>query len=121
MAKMFYEDDADLSVIQEFEAEQLRRSTDPETAQTVKDLMVEVVDDGMANGASVAGVEVGGKAGTAEIGSEAGLNDSWFTGFAPANDPQIAVAVVIEDVDVTTGAQLTSPSAKQLFEAVLNQ
>ena len=45
----------------EFEAEQLRRSTDPETAQTVKDLMVKVVDEGIANGASVPGVEVGGK------------------------------------------------------------
>lgn len=112
---------SDLSVIQDFEAEQLRRSTDPETAQTVKDLMVQVVSDGIAGGAAVPGVEVGGKTGTAELGTEAGLNDSWFTGFAPANDPQIAVAVVIEDVDVTTGAQLTSPSAKQLFEAVLNQ
>lgn len=112
---------SDLSVMQEFEPEQLRRSTDPETAQIVKDLMVKVVSNGIASGAQVPGVEVGGKTGTAEVGTEAGVNDSWFTGFAPANDPRIAVAVVIEDVDVTTGAQLTSPSAKQLFEAVLNK
>lgn len=112
---------SDLSVLQDFRPEQLKRSTDPETAQTVKDLMVSVVDNGIARGAAVPGVQVGGKTGTAEVGTEAGVNDSWFTGFAPADNPQIAVAVVIEDVDVTTGAQLTSPSAKQLFEAVLNQ
>ncbi|MDO4920121.1 penicillin-binding protein 2 [Kocuria sp.] len=111
---------SDLSVIDEFKAEQLRRSTDSQTASTVKDLMTSVVDNGIASGAAVPGVKVAGKTGTAEIGKD-GLNDSWFTGFAPADDPQLAVAVVVEDVDVTTGASLTSPSARQLFEAVLNK
>ena len=111
---------SDLSVIDEFKSEQLRRSTDTETAKTVTDLMTSVVDNGIASGAKVDGVKVAGKTGTAEIGKD-GLNDSWFTGFAPADDPQLAVAVVIEDVDVTTGSTLTSPSARQLFEAVLNK
>jgi peptidoglycan glycosyltransferase len=112
---------SDLSVIDELSPEQLRRSTSADVAATVSDLMVEVVDDGIAGGAAVPGVEVAGKTGTAEIGSEEGLNDAWFTGFAPADDPQVALAVVFEDVDVATGASLTSPSAKQLFEAVLNK
>nr|WP_314315215.1 penicillin-binding transpeptidase domain-containing protein [Kocuria rhizophila] len=111
---------SDLSVIDQFKAEQLRRSTDADTAHTVTDLMTSVVDNGIARGAAVPGVKVAGKTGTAEIGKD-GLNDSWFTGFAPADDPQLAVAVVIEDVDVTTGSTLTSPSARQLFEAVLNK
>lgn len=112
---------ADLSVIEEFNPEQLRRSTSAEVANTVTELMVEVVDDGIARGAALPGVEVAGKTGTAEIGSEDGLNDSWFTGFAPADDPRIAVAVVLEDVDLATGGTLTTTSARQLFEAVLNQ
>ncbi len=112
---------SDLSVIDEFAPEQLRRSTSADVARTVSDLMVEVVDDGIARGAAVPGVRVAGKTGTAEIGSDEGLNDAWFTGFAPADDPQVALAVVFEDVDVATGASLTSPSAKQLFEAVLNK
>ena len=112
---------ADLSVLEEPSPEQLRRSTSADVAATVTDLMVQVVDEGIARGAAVPGVEVAGKTGTAEIGSEEGLNDSWFTGFAPADDPQVALAVVFEDVDVATGASLTSPSAKQLFEAVLNK
>jgi penicillin-binding protein A len=112
---------SDLSVIDELSPEQLRRSTSADVAAAVSDLMVGVVDDGIAGGAAVPGVEVAGKTGTAEIGSEEGLNDAWFTGFAPADDPQVALAVVFEDVDVATGASLTSPSAKQLFEAVLNK
>ena len=107
-------------MIDEFKAEQLRRSTDAETAQTVTELMTSVVDNGIASGAAVPGVKVAGKTGTAETGED-GLNDSWFTGFAPADDPQLAVAVVVEDVDVTTGSTVTSPSARQLFEAVLNK
>jgi peptidoglycan glycosyltransferase len=49
------------------------------------------------------------------------LNNSWFTGFAPANDPQVAVTIVMEGVDVLSGAKLTSPNAKKIFEAVLNK
>ena len=112
---------ADLSVLDEFNPEQLRRSTSADVAGTVAELMVEVVEDGIAQRAAVPGVEVAGKTGTAEIGSEEGLNDAWFTGFAPADDPEVAVAVVFEDVDVATGSTLTTTSAKQIFEAVLNK
>ncbi|MCD1146066.1 penicillin-binding protein 2 [Kocuria sp. LUK] len=112
---------SDLSVLDEFSPEQLRRSTSADVAGTVTDLMVEVVDDGIGRGAAVPGVEVAGKTGTAEIGSEEGLNDSWFTGFAPADDPEVAVAIVVEDVDVATGSSLTTTGAKQIFEAVLNK
>ena len=111
---------SDLSVIDELTPEQLRRSTTAEVANTVTDLMVEVVDDGIAGGAAVPGIEVAGKTGTAETGVS-GQNDSWFTGFAPADDPQVALAVVVEDVDTATGSTFTTTSAKQLFEAVLNK
>jgi peptidoglycan glycosyltransferase len=63
---------------------------------------------------------VAGKTGTAELGSS-GLNNSWFTGFAPADNPQVQVTVVMEGVDVKTGASLTSPTASKIFEAVLKK
>lgn len=85
----------------------------------MKQWMVNSVDNGIARNAGVAGVKVAGKTGTAE--TTAGLNNSWFTGFAPADDPQIAIAVVYEDIDVATGAQLATGTSKQLFEAVLNK
>lgn len=109
-----------LNSLYEFSAEKLRTSTSSDVAQQVRDWMVNDVDNGIASGAAVNGVKVAGKTGTAEIG-DTGLNNAWFTGFAPADDPQVAVAVVYEGVDVATGAQLTSPAGKQLFEAVLNK
>ncbi|QQC58727.1 penicillin-binding protein 2 [Rothia kristinae] len=109
-----------LSTLYDFKAQQLRRPTTTPVARQIKEWMVNDVDDGIASGAKVPGVEVAGKTGTAETGQD-GLNDAWFTGFAPADDPQVAVAIVYEDVDATTGAQLTSPGAQKIFEAVLDK
>jgi penicillin-binding protein A len=109
----------DLRAISEPKPQALRTSTTPEIAQQITEWMTSVVSDGIARGAAVRGVQVAGKTGTAELGT--GLNNSWFTGFAPANDPQVAVTIVMEGVDITTGAQLTSPNAKKIFEAVLNK
>ncbi|WP_427005428.1 peptidoglycan D,D-transpeptidase FtsI family protein [Pseudarthrobacter sp. H2] len=109
----------DLRAISEPKPQALRTSTTPEIAQQITEWMASVVSDGIGRGAAVRGVQVAGKTGTAELGN--GLNNSWFTGFAPANDPQVAVTIVMEGVDITTGAQLTSPNAKKIFEAVLNK
>ena len=109
----------DLRAISEPKPQALRTATTPEIAQQINEWMVSVVSDGIASKAAVPGVDVAGKTGTAELGN--GLNNSWFTGFAPANDPQVAVTIVIEGVDITTGAKLTSPNAKKIFEAVLNK
>ncbi|MFW0773435.1 penicillin-binding transpeptidase domain-containing protein [Paenarthrobacter nitroguajacolicus] len=110
----------DLRVINEPKPEALRTSTTQPIASQITEWMTSAVDNGIARGAAVPGVKVAGKTGTAELG-DSGLNNSWFTGFAPANDPQVAVTIVMESVDVQTGAQLTSPNAKKIFEAVLNK
>ena len=59
-------------------------------------MMVANVNDGAASGATIDGVDVGGKTGTAENGTDQPYT-LWFTGFAPADNPQVAVAVVVED------------------------
>ncbi len=109
----------DLRVISEPKPEVLRTSTTPEISRQITEWMASVVSDGIAKGAAVPGVQVAGKTGTAELGD--GSNNSWFTGFAPANDPQVSVTIVMQGVDISTGAQLTSPNAKKIFEAVLNK
>ncbi|MFJ5862258.1 peptidoglycan D,D-transpeptidase FtsI family protein [Pseudarthrobacter sp. NPDC092439] len=109
----------DLRIIEEPQPQQLRTSTTPEIAGQITEWMASAVSEGIARGAAVPGVQVAGKTGTAELGN--GTNNSWFTGFAPANDPQVVVTIVMEGVDITTGAQLTSPNAKRIFEAVLNK
>jgi peptidoglycan glycosyltransferase len=109
----------DLRVLDEPQPTALRTSTSPEIAKQITEWMTSVVSQGIAGGAAVPGVQVAGKTGTAELGN--GLNNSWFTGFAPANNPQVGVTIVMEGVDITTGAKLTSPNAKKIFEAVLNK
>jgi peptidoglycan glycosyltransferase len=109
----------DLRVLDEPRPQALRTSTTPEISRQITEWMTSVVSEGIGRGAAVQGVQVAGKTGTAELGT--GLNNSWFTGFAPANDPQVAVTIVMQGVDITTGAKLTSPNAKKIFEAVLNK
>lgn len=110
---------ADLELIESPQPELMQQSVSQETADQLTDWMVNVVDNGTATGAQVPGVAVAGKTGTAEF-SDVGDN-AWFTGFAPADDPQVAISIVMENVDIPTGQQLTSPSAKRLIEAVLNR
>ncbi|WP_026556409.1 peptidoglycan D,D-transpeptidase FtsI family protein [Arthrobacter sp. 35W] len=111
----------DLKVVQDFQPEELRQSTTKAVADQITTWMTSVVDKGIASAAAVPGIKVAGKTGTAELGGPENLNNSWFTGFAPANDPQVVVSIVIPGVDISTGAKLTSPNASKLFEAVLNK
>lgn len=69
------------------------------TALTMKDFMKEVVVDGTGKAANIQGIQVCGKTGTADHNDE-GKNappHSWFIGFAPYNNPQVAIAVIVED------------------------
>ena len=86
--------------------------------------MVQNVSNGAASNASIDGVEVAGKTGTAENG-EGEPYTLWFTGFAPASAPEIAVAVVVQNGGGQgqdgTGNGLAAPIAKAVMEAVLNR
>ena len=57
------------------------------------------------------GIDVAGKTGTAEIST--GVNDAWFIGFAPADDPQIAIACIVEHTE-----RLRRPTCGPIFKAV---
>lgn len=87
---------------------------DRETALTLQDMMVGVVEEGSATPARIPGVEVAGKTGTAETN---GAPHSWFISFAPADDPKIAVAVLVENGG--DGEKQALPIARQIMEARL--
>lgn len=93
-----------------------------ETAGYLTRMMVDSVEIGVAGRAGISQVAVAGKTGTAENGP-AEPYTLWFTGFAPAEKPQIVVTVVIEDGGGIgqngTGNQLAAPIAKAVMEAVL--
>nr|WP_231704559.1 penicillin-binding protein 2 [Arthrobacter caoxuetaonis] len=109
----------DLSVLDEPEPTVLNESISPGTAAQLTDWMVSVVENGTASAARIPGVKVAGKTGTAEVQDRG--DNAWFTGFAPADDPEVVISIVMENVDLTTGSQLTTPSAQKLLEAVLNK
>jgi penicillin-binding protein A len=82
-----------------------------QTASELNDMMQQVVQEGTGTAAAVSGIDVAGKTGTAEITS--GVNDAWFIGFAPANNPQIAIACVVEHTSGFGG-----PTCGPIFKAV---
>ncbi len=102
--------------------------TSGDIAGTVRDLMVGVVAGGTGTAAALPGIEVAGKTGTAELGpapgsSEEGgepeqLEDAWFTSFAPANNPKLAVAVMLVNVKGGGGA-VAAPIAREVLSAGL--
>jgi Cell division protein FtsI/penicillin-binding protein 2 len=92
-----------------------------ETARTVTDMMVGVVQSGTGTKAQVQGMTVAGKTGTAETESGANQkNKLWFVGFAPAEDPQVAFAVTVNGV-VGFGGDVAAPIAKSLIEELVKK
>ena len=94
----------------------LGRAMTAETAAILRRLMKEVVDDGTGTAADVAGLDVAGKTGTAETGTQ-GLNDAWFIGFAPAEAPRYAFAVIVESTE-GTGGDVAAPIAAAVLQAL---
>ena len=78
-----------------------------QSAQSINQMMRTVVDEGTGQAASLGGISFAGKTGTASVG-QTGQNrtDPWFIGFAPANDPKVAVAVVLENTQNEFGGQV---------------
>jgi peptidoglycan glycosyltransferase len=114
----------DLSVIQGFSPSLYGAAISPEVAASMTQMMVANVANGAASNARISGVDVAGKTGTAENG-EGEPYTLWFTGFAPANDPQVAVAVLVENGggrgQSAFGNQIAAPIAKKVIEAVLSR
>ncbi|MCL4078256.1 FtsW/RodA/SpoVE family cell cycle protein [Coriobacteriia bacterium Es71-Z0120] len=95
-----------------------KTACDAKTASTVRDMMVAVVRSGSGRRAAVPGVTVAGKTGTAEAGKGVPTH-AWFIAFAPAEDPRVAMAIVLENAGV--GGQVAAPAAKPVLETALKQ
>ncbi|GLU49874.1 peptidoglycan D,D-transpeptidase FtsI family protein [Nocardiopsis ansamitocini] len=90
------------------------------TANQLTEAMILVTEgaEGSGTGGQIPGIQVAGKTGTAEVSGAQTHN--WFISFAPADDPQVAVAVVIENGG-GSGGTLAAPVAKAIMEAVINE
>lgn len=93
-----------------------KTALDPATAARVTDIMVSVVASGSGTRASIPGVDVAGKTGTAEAGKSVETH-AWFIAFAPADQPRVAIAIVLENAGV--GGSVAAPPARGVLETAL--
>ena len=118
--------DPDLNEVSTTSKKVARTPIDSATAKSLSSLMQTAVAEGTGTSAQVAGVQVAGKTGTAETGTDSGPT-TWFVGFAGTdiNKPQIALAVVLdgnaETEDGATGGKIAGPIAAQVIDAAVDQ
>jgi peptidoglycan glycosyltransferase len=113
-----------LDLLDETEPDVFSTAMTETNAAYLRDMMINVVENGTGTRAQIPGVTVAGKTGTAQT-AEGLPPHAWFTAFAPAEDPQVAVAVAVEYGgtlgDDATGSRVAAPIAKAIMEAVLSQ
>ncbi len=116
--------DPDGRTTESLEPAEYSQPIDEETAATLTTAMEGVVDEGTGTGAAISGVAVAGKTGTAEtpFNESCGggdLNQAWFIGFAPADDPEIAIAATVECTEAF-GGDIAAPIFREVAEAILS-
>jgi penicillin-binding protein A len=97
---------------------QIGRPIKRQTADELTRMMELAVTGGTGTAAQIPGIRVAGKTGTAEIG-RGNLHTTWFTAFAPAEAPRVAIAVVVEDQLNGFGGTIAAPIAREVMEALL--
>ncbi len=115
---------SELDTVRETEPAQFSTAVTPEVASQLTAMMEAVVDSGTGRNAQISGVRVAGKTGSAQTAKGAAPL-AWFTSFAPADDPKVAVAVVVEDGgafgEAASGGRVAAPIARAVMEAVLRR
>ena len=105
----------DGTVIKQYEPKEYGRLMSEKEAGILQELMRDVVEEGTASKLSGLSYTAAGKTGSAEYSDSTSDSHAWFTGFAPAEDPQIAVTVIIEGIG--SGGDYAVPIAKRVFDA----
>lgn len=126
LAKELVDDDG--NVVKTYETTVKRQVISAETSEAVASMMELVVADGTGRNAYLQGYHIGGKTGTSEkidAKNEAGQVDKYvasFIGIAPANDPQYAVLVMLDEPAAGAtagGGAIAAPVAKAIFNDIL--
>jgi len=117
--------DPDGRVTKRLDPSQYSQPISAETAEELTAAMEGVVSEGTGTNAAIEGVAVAGKTGTAETpyndscGGGVEENQAWFMGFAPAEDPQIAIAATVE-CTTQFGNDVAAPIFRDVAETILN-
>jgi peptidoglycan glycosyltransferase len=117
--------DPDGRVTKRLDPSQYSQPISAETAEELTTAMEGVVSEGTGTNANIPGVPVAGKTGTAETpgnkacGGGEEENQAWFIGFAPAEDPKIAIAATVECTE-EFGNDVAAPIFRDVAETILN-
>ena len=112
--------DTEQDVVQRYRPSVWTTAMAPDVADLLRDGMVEVVQRGTAGRLAVPGVLTAGKTGTAQVGN--GSSHTWIIGFAPADAPRVAVAVIVENqrgASEATGGRVAAPIGRAVLQAAL--
>lgn len=114
---------ADGSSYEQIEPEISRIAMRPSTAATLAEAMRVVANEGTARNLLVDGLDIGGKTGTAQLGTDPPNSHAWIVGFAglPGEEPSLAFAVIVEaqeGASEQTGGRVAAPIARAVIEAV---
>jgi penicillin-binding protein A len=112
--------DDDGGIVRRWRPEVWQKAMEPEHAAVLRDAMVGVVNEGTARALGVPFTPTAGKTGTAQIGD--GRSHAWIIGFAPADAPRVAVAVIVEGqpgANEATGGRVAAPIGRAVLEAAL--
>jgi peptidoglycan glycosyltransferase len=117
--------DSEGNVISRFGIGQWLQPISAQTAATMKAGMLDVAAHGTATRLQIPGYEVGGKTGTAQLGTDPPASHTWIMGFAgPPGDPQIAISVVVLNQpgfgSEATGGRVAAPIAQAVMKAYLD-
>lgn len=104
--------------IQDYKDKEYERLMTETESAILREMMVEVVENGTANRMLGYGYTVGGKTGSAEYNSNRDSH-AWFTGFAPAENPEIAITVIIEGAGA--GGDYAVPMARRVLDAYFKE
>jgi len=111
--------DPDGRTVEKLDPQEQSTVMSEQTAAELTEMMTNVTQEGTATGLTVGGTSFAGKTGTAEIDPETGENQPWFIAFAPADNPQVAVATTVERCTGCFGAEVAGPVATQVMESLL--
>lgn len=101
------------NIIKQFSPDSFKRLMSEEEAAALTDLMREVVETGTGTKLSGLSYTAAGKTGSAEYSNVKTESHAWFTGFAPAEEPEVCVTIIIEGAG--SGGDYAVPIARRLF------
>lgn len=116
---------ADGEVLQRYNPTVVATPVRPETSQTLRGLLENVVENGGGKNAYIEGYRIGGKTGTAQVYRDGRIvrdvHIGSFYGFAPADDPLVSVLVIVKEaqVPIDYGGTTAAPFARQILEESL--